>query len=57
MKYVRKTFLQGTFMCAPRFLVCARLMTCVYAHSLEGTLMLNFSEFKTISKLFKNKRN
>jgi len=26
-------------MCAPSFLVCARLMTCVHTHSLEGTLL------------------
>src|SRR6218665_453952 len=32
-----KTFLEGTFMCAPSFLVCARLKACVHTHSLEGT--------------------
>ena len=25
-----KTFLEGTFMCTPRFLVCAHLMICVH---------------------------
>jgi len=29
MKYVQKAFLEGTFMCAPSYLVCARLTTCV----------------------------
>jgi len=33
-----KTFWEGTFLCAPSFLVCARLTTCVRAHSLEVTL-------------------
>jgi len=28
-----KTFLEGTFMYAPGFLVCARLTTCVSAHT------------------------
>ena len=28
-------------MCAPSFLVCARLTTCVHTHSLEGTLLLS----------------
>jgi len=32
-----KIFLDKTFMCAPSFLVRARLTTCVLAHSLEGT--------------------
>lgn len=32
-------------MCAPRFHVCARLMTCVRAHSLERTLILTMSAF------------
>jgi len=36
-----KTFFGGTFMCVPSFLVCARLMACVHAHSLEGTLFLS----------------
>jgi len=27
VKYVENTFLEGTFMCAPSVLVCARLMT------------------------------
>jgi len=35
-----KTFLEGTFICTPSFLVCARLTTCVHAHSLEGTLVV-----------------
>jgi len=35
MKYVQKTFLEETFMCAPSSLVCARLTT------LEGTLSTN----------------
>jgi len=39
MKYVQKTFLEGTFVCPPSFPVCARLMTCVRSHSLEGTLV------------------
>jgi len=26
-------------MCAPSFLVCTRLTTCVHVHSLEGTLL------------------
>ena len=34
-----KNILEETFMCAPRFLACARLMTCVRAHSVEGTLV------------------
>src|SRR6218665_2731320 len=33
-----KTFLEGTFMCAPSFLVCARLTACVHVHSSKGTL-------------------
>jgi len=33
MKYMRKTFLEGTFMRAPSFLVCAHLMTCVRART------------------------
>src|SRR6218665_4025586 len=37
------TFLKRKFMCAPSFLVCAHLTTCVHsrahAHSLEGTLV------------------
>jgi len=33
-----KTFFNERFMCAPSFLVCAHLTTCVHAHSLEGTL-------------------
>jgi len=33
MKYVQKTFLEGTFMHAPSFLVCARLMTCARTHA------------------------
>ena len=42
MKYVQKTFLDESFMCAPSFLVCACLMTCAraHAHSLDGTLTL-----------------
>jgi len=28
-------------MCAPFFLVCSRLTTCVHAHSLEGKLVAN----------------
>jgi len=47
MKYVQNTFLEGTFMCAPSFLACARcarLTNCVlaHAHSLEGTLELTY---------------
>jgi len=44
MKYVQNTFLEGTFVCAPSFLVCARLTTCVRAHThiLEGTLDVNY---------------
>jgi len=41
MKHMQKTFFEATFMCAPSFLVCAHLTTCVHAqdvHSLEGTL-------------------
>src|SRR6218665_1323365 len=38
-KYVQKAFLEGTFMCTPSFLVCARLTTCVHTHSLEGKLV------------------
>jgi len=34
-----KTFVEGIFMCAPSFLVCARLTTCAHAHNLEGTLV------------------
>src|SRR6218665_3152119 len=33
-----KLSLEGTFMCAPSFLVCAHLTARVRAHSLEGTL-------------------
>src|SRR6218665_2158853 len=40
MIYVQKTFFKGEFMCAPSFLVCAHLMTCVHVHSLEGTLVI-----------------
>ena len=36
MKYLQKTFLVGTFMCAPSFLVCARLTT----RAREGTLVV-----------------
>jgi len=32
MKYVQKPFLEGTFVCAPSFLVCARLTICVRMH-------------------------
>jgi len=32
-KYIQKTFLEGAFMCAPSFLVCARLTTCVCVHT------------------------
>jgi len=41
MKYVQETFFKQTFLCAPSFLVCARLTTCVrvHTHSLEGTLI------------------
>jgi len=28
-----KTFLKGTFMCVPSFLVCANLTACVRAHT------------------------
>jgi len=38
MKCVQKTFFKGKYMCAPSFLVCAHLATCVHTHSLEGTL-------------------
>src|SRR6218665_451178 len=42
MKFVQNTFLEGTFMRAPRFLVCAPLTTCVrtraHAPSLEEIL-------------------
>src|SRR6218665_3310635 len=31
MKYVQNTVWEGTFICAPSFLVCARLTTCVRA--------------------------
>src|SRR6218665_541578 len=34
IKYVQKTFLEETVMWAPSFLVCARLTTCVRAHTL-----------------------
>jgi len=34
-----KTFLEETFMCAPNFLVCAHLTTCVLVHRLEGTVV------------------
>jgi len=27
MKYVQKTYLEGTFMCAPSFIVCAHTYT------------------------------
>jgi len=40
MKYVQKTFLKGTFMCAPSFLVCARLTNCVHAQ-LGGSVFLS----------------
>jgi len=32
MKYEQKTFLEDKFMCAPSFLVCALLTTCVRVH-------------------------
>jgi len=38
MKYVQKTFLEGVFMCARSFLVCARLTACVHSHTSRGTL-------------------
>ena len=44
MGYVQtaNTFLKETFVCAPSFLVCAHLTTCVrHGHSLEGTLQQN----------------
>jgi len=37
---VQNTLFEGTLMCAPSFLVYARLTTCVHAHSLEGTLVM-----------------
>ena len=44
MKYVQTHFLEGTFTCAPSFLVCARLTACVsaHAHSLERTFAHNY---------------
>ena len=39
-----KTFLEGTFMCTPSFLVCAHLMACVCARThaqLRGNIALN----------------
>jgi len=33
MKYVQNTFLEGTFMCAPSSLVCARLTACASMHA------------------------
>ena len=38
MKYVQQHFLEGIFMCAPSFLVCAHL-TASMRDSLEGTLV------------------
>ena len=37
-----KTFLEGTFMCAPRFFFCAFVSRpmCAHAHSLEGALFI-----------------
>jgi len=32
MKYVRKTFFKGKFMCSPSLLVCAHPTTCVRVH-------------------------
>ena len=43
-----KTFLKGTYMCAPNFIVCTRPTACVRAHSLEGTLPSSFSDCFTI---------
>jgi len=45
MKYVYKQFFEEKLMCAPSFLVCARLTTCVRAQnaeirSLEGALLM-----------------
>src|SRR6218665_146257 len=43
-----KTFFEGTFRCAPGFLVCARLTACVrtHMHSLKGTLLAAHIRFK-----------
>jgi len=42
MRYVQKTFLEGTFMCTPKF-SCVRssykLCARTHVHSLEGTLL------------------
>src|SRR6218665_1642082 len=51
MKYVQKTFLEGTFMCAQSFLVCTRLTACVCAHSLKGTLIPTIIKWKTLGIL------
>jgi len=33
MKFVQNTVLEGTFMCATSFLVCAHLTTCARTHT------------------------
>ena len=49
-KLCAKAFFEGTFLCAPRFLVCARHAVCVHAHahSLEGTLVPSLNKTSLI---------
>jgi len=51
MKYVQKTFLEGTFMCAQSFLGCTCLTACVRAHSLKGTLIPTIIKWETLGIL------
>jgi len=50
-----KKIVEGTFMCAPSFLVCTRLTTCVCARTrtaycLDGTLFSSVTETLTGTK-------